>query len=288
MNKRLKGWMGRTHALLSVILMMLCMLIPLEPFQKTFWVLKDNILLFIAGLVILVGGALLPDLDNFTSKAGSTLGAFGSIFTVFMQSTSSIIWTVYHLKGDRKPPSQHRYFWHTPIVGIGLIALFYFGLPVGNYTIITNIQTCIQTKQIGYFIQTNATLLIFMLLAFMATFIGSSMVLARLKKIIPVPYIVNYIFPVAVLVYIFTANYSDLKILGVCLGSGYLFHIIEDFFADTGVPLIFPIPAFWAKKVWWRVHFPFAAKTGGLANTIIDFVAFFLMVGLIIFVFVRR
>lgn len=265
------------------------MLIPLEPLQKTFWVLKDNVLLYIVALVTLVGGALLPDLDNSVSKAQSTLGPLGSIFTTFMQSTSSIVWTVYHFKGDRKPSNQHRYLWHTPLVGIGLILLFYFGLPSGNYTIFTNIKNSIETKQLGYFFQTNAILFLFIILSFMTALVGSNIILSKIYKLIKFPKIINYIFPVAVMVYIFIADYSQLRILGIMLGSGYLFHIIEDAFCDTGVPLLFPIPIFWKKQAWTKIKVPLLnVKTGGLANNIIDFIALFIAIGLMVFVFIKK
>ena len=92
-NSNVYGWMGKTHALLSVMLLCICLLIPINVFEQTIWLLKDNILFFIVGITVLVGGALLPDLDNCSSSAGSTLGFMGSIVTIFMQSTSSIIWT---------------------------------------------------------------------------------------------------------------------------------------------------------------------------------------------------
>ena len=64
------GWMGKTHALLSVMLLCICLLVPINVFEETIWLLKDNILFFIVGLTCLVGGALLPDLDNCSSSAG--------------------------------------------------------------------------------------------------------------------------------------------------------------------------------------------------------------------------
>ena len=95
---------------------------------------------------------------------------------------------------------------------------------------------------------------------------------------------VKYIFPTLLLVYVFTTTYANLKVLGVCFGAGYLFHCIEDCFADTGIPsLIFPIPQFWRKKVWGRMRLtPITITTGSLANTILDFIA----TGLAIFLLV--
>lgn len=285
--KTLNGFMARTHAILSIVLLEICMIIPLEIFQTTFWQLKSSVLLGIAGFFMLVGGALLPDLDNYVSKAGATLGPVGSIFTIFMQSTSSIVFNLYHGKNDARPMSQHRYLWHTPIIGIGIAALFYFGLPNGNYTIFTNISNSIQTGQMAYFLKTNATLVLFIILSFTTTLVGSGIIISKVGKVFPIPWFVKYVLPAGILVYVFTASYSDLRILGVCMGAGYLFHILEDFFADSGVPLIWPIPAFWCKKVWWRAHsIPFSVTTGGLVNTIIDYAALFVAIGLGIYIII--
>lgn len=261
----IKGFMGKTHALLSVMLMCICMLIPFDIFKETFWLLKENILLFIVGIIVLVGGALLPDLDNSVSTAGSTLGPLGSICTIFMQSISSIIWTLLHGRSDMHPINQHRYFWHSTVSGIGMICLFWFGLPTGDMTIIQSIK---DSEDILMFLQDNVSLLFFIIIVFMAVLCGSNMILSKIIKFFNLPIIISYIAPTLVLIYIFTINFTNLRLLGICIGFGYLFHIIEDFFADSGCPLVFPIPI--RGQVWYRCHFPITCKTGGLVNTIVD------------------
>lgn len=285
-NKRIPGFMGKTHTFLSLIGLAVCMMIPVYPFQITFGSLKENIPLFIASLAVLVGGALIPDLDNDKSMAGATLGPLGSMFTLFMKSTSSVIWNVYHFKGDQRPPTQHRYLWHTPIIGLGIIALFYFGLPNGNYTILTNIRNSISTGQILEFIQNNAILVLFIILCFMAVLVGSNMIIYTASKFFPIPGLVKYALPIGALIYIGIANYSDLRILGVCLGTGYLLHCIEDFFCDSSIPLIWPIPAIWKNKVWWKPRLPLTVTTGGTINTIIDLIALIMAVALLILAFI--
>jgi hypothetical protein len=275
----IKGFMGKTHALLSIMLMCICMLIPIDIFKETFWLLKENILLFIVGIIVLVGGALLPDLDNSQSSAGSTLGPLGSICTIFMQSISSIIWTLYHGRSDMHPINQHRYFWHTPLVGVGFICLFWFGLPIGDETIIQSVK---ESEDILMYLQDNISLLFFIILLFMAVLCGSDMILSRIIKFFKLPIIISYIIPILVLVYIFTINFTQLRILGICIGFGYLFHVIEDFFADSGCPLLFPIPI--RHQVWCRCKFPITCKTGGLINTIIDIVVLAIDVVLIILI----
>jgi len=278
----IKGFMGKTHALLSIMLMCICMIIPFEFFKTTLWVLKENVLFFIVGLIVLVGGALLPDLDNSQSSAGSTLGPMGSICTIFMQSISSVIFTVFHGRGDRPPQNQHRYFWHTPLVGVGFICLFWFGLKDGEQTIIQGFK---EAPDVVAYLQNNVSLIFFVIILFMAVLVGSNMVLYRIIKWFKLPKIINYIIPTAIVVYIFTINYTQLRILGICIGFGYLFHIVEDYFADSGVPLLWPIPI--KKQVWFRCKFPITCTTGSLANTILDIIILAADIALIAYIFLE-
>ena len=275
------GWMGKTHALLSVMLLCICLLVPINIFEETIWLLKDNILFFIVGLTCLVGGALLPDLDNCSSSAGSTLGFMGSIITIFMQSTSSIIWTLMHTRRERMPMTPHRYFWHTLVASGGIICLFWFGIPTGESTILAGIKE--ETLQI--FLQNNIALLFFIIILFMAVLCGSDMILYRIIKWFKLPKLLSYILPVLVLIYTFTLDYTHLRILGICIGLGYLFHCLEDFFADSGVPLLWPIPI--TGHMWFRCKFPITCTTGGLINTILDIVVLAIDISLIALVFLK-
>lgn len=262
----IKGFMGRTHALLSVMLLCICMLIPVNIFEETICLLKDNILFFIVGITAVVGGALLPDLDNYQSSAGSTLGFMGSLFTIFMQSTSSMIFTIVHTKHDRHPMTPHRYFWHTLVAGVGLLSLFIFFMPEGEITIIEGIKK----DTLLVFMQNNITLLVFLLFIFMAILCGSNMILYRVIKLFKLPKYLSYILPAAGLVYVFTLQLSQLRILGICIGFGYLFHCIEDIFADSGVPILWPIPIH--GKMWQRIKFFVTCETGSFANTFVDLI----------------
>ncbi len=279
MKIKISGWLGRTHSLMSIMIMCICMLIPIDLFKETFWLLKENILFFIVGVIVLVGGALLPDLDNCQSSAGSTLGPLGSICTIFMQSTSSIIWNLCHAKGDKPPMTQHRYFWHTLVAGLGMLSLFMFGLKNGNDTIIN----CIKQQTFLGFLENNVVLLFLIIIIFMAVLCGSDMIMYRLIKFFKLPKILSYICPVAVLIYVFTIDFTHLHILGICIGFGYLFHIIEDFFADSGVPLLWPIPIH--KQMWHRCRFIITCETGGIINTIVDAIILIIDICLIMLIF---
>ena len=273
--------MGKTHSLVSIMLLCICLVIPIDLLQNTVWLLKENILFFIVGVIVLAGGALLPDLDNSQSSAGSTLGFMGSIVTIFMQSTSSIIWTLMHSKRDRPPMTPHRYFWHTLVASFSIICLFLFGLPNGNETILQAIRN---DSLIG-FLTNNIVIVVFIFMVFMAVLCGSNMVLSKIIKFFNLPKALNYICPVLVLIYIFTLNFSHLRVLGICIGLGYLFHCIEDFFADSGVPLLWPIPI--AGHMWFRCKFPITCQTGGIINTMIDFIVLAIDIILIVLIILK-
>lgn len=276
-----KGFMGKSHALMSIMFLCICLLIPIDVFKDTLWLLKDNILFFIVGVIVLVGGALLPDLDNCASSAGSTLGFMGSIVTIFMQSTSSIIWTLVHTKRERMPMTPHRYFWHTLVASGGLICAFWFFMPSGETTIFGGIKE----KTFGGFLQDNVFILFFIIILFMAVLCGSDMILYRFIKWFKLPKIISYILPVLVLIYSLTLDYTHLRILGLCIGFGYLFHCLEDFFADGGVPLLWPIPLF--GHCWHKCHFIVTCETGGLINTILDIIILAIDIILLSIVFVK-
>jgi hypothetical protein len=256
------------------------MLIPVDFFQNTIGMMKKEIPFFIVGCIVLVGGALLPDLDNAQSSAGSTLGPLGSICTTFMQSISSIFWNLLHGKGDKKPPTQHRYFWHTLIAGAGLFCLFYFGMHEGEETILSSFQ---QAEDKTVWLQSNVILIFFLILIFMAILVGSNMVftklLARFRKL----RILNYLLPIASIIYTFLINFNHLRVLGMCVGMGYIFHCIEDCFADSGVPILWPLPL--KNQLWKRIKFFITCQTGGLANTILDIVILVIDIGLIALIF---
>ena len=40
----IKGFLGKTHALLSIMLLCICLLIPIDVFENTIWLLKNDIL----------------------------------------------------------------------------------------------------------------------------------------------------------------------------------------------------------------------------------------------------
>lgn len=275
-----KGFMGKTHALVSIAIMCICVIIPVDLFKDTFGLMKNDIMFFIVSLIVLAGGALLPDLDNNESSAGHTLGPVGTISTAFMQSTSSILWTLFHKKGDKEPVTQHRYFWHSLLSSLIFIFLFMFGISKSESTIIE----IVNEKTFPVFLQSNVAILFLIITIFMSVLVGSNMLIGRIIGHFRLPIVINYITPIASIVYIFFLDMTHLRALGIFIGLGYLFHILEDCFADTGAMLLFPIPI--KGQVWHRIRFiPKTVETGSLTNTIIDTGAFIIDVALIVIMF---
>ena len=120
----------------------------------------------------------------------------------------------------------------------------------------------------------------------MAILCGSDMVLRRVIKWLKLPKALNYISPIAMCGYLLIIDYTHLRILGICIGLGYIFHCIEDCFADTGVPILWPLPI--QGKCWRRIKFFKTCQTGGLANTILDLIVLVIDIGLIILILMKE
>lgn len=278
----IKGFMGKTHALLSVMLLSILLLVPVEFLQQMLGLLKKDVLFFIVGMVVLIGGALLPDLDNAQSCAGSTLGFMGSICTIFMQSTATIIYQLCHLRRDSQSPYfPHRYFWHSLMAGLGIFALFFFGMPNNDLTIVQ----AVGQMGIWAYLETNTAMLFFIWLMFVAVLAGSDMVFSKIIKFFKLPKLLSYILPVLALVYMFFLDGTHLRVLGILIGLGYIYHLIEDCFADSGCPLLFPLPI--KHQMWFRVKLsPVTVKTGSLTNTLLDVAILVVDIVLIALIFV--
>jgi len=272
MKKTLNGFMGRTHVILSICLLFIVLLLPIDKIADTVAYISNDPLLFVITIVLVAGGALLPDLDNVQSSAGSTLGVVGSAITIFMQTTSAAVWALYHGKRDGTPMTQHRYLWHTPFVAILIILGAYFGIAASENTIMSQLN--------ADFIVEQPRLAFYILLIFLAILCGCNAVIVKLLKFVHIPAYVKYVVAVLMVIYTLVVPISKVRICAIAVGCGYLFHILEDLFADTGIPLIWPIPAFWCKKVWWRAHSPLPITTGGLVNSIIDLVGIIVAIGL--------
>lgn len=284
---KVKGMMATSHAIVSLCLLCLFMLIPVSFFRDNFFSLVNEPLKFFFTLVVFLGFALLVDLDNNVSKAGSELGVLGNMVTVFMQSTSGIVYGLYHFRGDRPPRNQHRYLWHTPFIFGCMLALFYFGIPQVNETMFSAISKISSEGNIFEGISKQAVVILFLFMSFIATVVGSDLVLRFFRKFVRIPWWGKYILSVITLGYILFQPLVSVRQMAIVCSFGYLFHILEDAVCDSGIPLLWPIPL--GSQVWRRIKLiPVTITTGGVSNKIVEIVATVLAPFLLYYVFSLR
>lgn len=118
---------------------------------------------------------------------------------------------------------------------------------------------------------------VILLMIFICVYVGSALLLKKINKWIPAisfkPGLVALILGgVALVIALVFSNQTDLRFYGFCVAIGYVAHLIGDAFADSGVPLLFPITGIF-KKFWMRIRFfPVTVTTGGVIETILKFI----------------
>jgi membrane-bound metal-dependent hydrolase YbcI (DUF457 family) len=263
------GFMGMTHALSAVALLSVVLAF------KEQWItsVAGNastpylILLFL----VVVGGALMPDLDNTKSSAKSALGFIGSGISWFMRKTAPIIQGLLHTRYDKDTENAHRGFYHTALSAVlfGLLGMF----------------LCSNTIDIPI---TSSFHINGLLFAIILAFIGVHIALSTLGKPILKPLkssagILGFIIPTvlsAVVIGVLTFQLptsTDYSKIGLAFGVGWMIHIIGDMFTTQGVPVLFPIPI--KGHLWWHVRL-LPIKAGGVIENFV-FIPFFIIVILI-------
>lgn len=270
LNKEQRGFNGKTHILIACFLFQIIWILPM--FQPKVQEIKNlGIICIVLFWGIVIGSALLPDLDNDISTAKFVLGILGKIISVFMVATSSMIYTVLHKREDKVPNSQHRMFWHSPFSCLLLFIIIKFFIPDSNSTVFQIVKYTIDNKQlpiqITSFIYTLATFM----LVICSLYLFYNQIFYNLGKLF-MKRLWNTMRTICILlstVYIgYKMPISFLKFIGFALALGCLFHIIGDLFSLGSIPIIFPIP--FKKKFWWKPYLPFQLNTGGIANSILD------------------
>lgn len=287
--RKVSGFTGITHLLLAMTLFFLLLLFPL-PFSKEFvHTTMSDLKYFIILLFIMSGAALIPDLDNDESTAGYQLGFVGSLIKVFMKTTAFMAFSLYHLKNDRKPKSMHRLLWHTPFVSICLLLYFSCFSPTGDSSFWDLASSVSGGKEFVVFIVNHTSTIVTLVAAYACGILGSNIILYWPMKLLPIGYkvkaLVNNVVPLAIVVVLVTMPVGDLKYVGIAIGLGYLFHIIGDLISEGSVPVHWPIP--WKGKAYntpWILG-PFQIRTGGIVNTLLNFVLLGINIFLLISLF---
>ena len=274
LSRERSGFSGVNHVLIAIMLSLLLLMVPVEPFSPFLSNIMSSPVFGIMGLLTICGGALLPDMDNLKSDGGSaatwSLGALGSIVSSLMVTISSIATSVFHGRRDVRPDTQHRFFWHTllvPLVGLLLTELL---VPDSSARVIDSITS-------------SAAVIIPLVLVAICIYVGAILLLKKICKVLPIgkPSIIALLLMVgSVLIVVFMLNEHQLKMLTLCVSLGYLFHLVGDLFADGGIPALFPVTGVF-DKFFMRVRLsPVTVKTGSTLESLLKIV--FLAIDLVL------
>ena len=287
LNSERDGFSGLNHVLIAIMLFLLLLLIPIEPFSSFIAQMTASPVFAIMSFLIVCGGALLVDLDNLKSAGGSAaswdLGVLGSILSSVMVTVSSVVTSIFHGKKDVRPNTQHRFFWHTLFVPIVMFLLMFFFLPSSDIKISDRLFPFSVDNM-----PTSAFIVLF--LVGVCVYVGSMQILKRLKNL---PFVrikpslaSTALMLLSILICVFVCTEKDLKLLAYCVALGYLFHLIGDLFADGGIPALFPLSGI-AGKFFMRVHLlpkALTVKTGSTVESMLKVV--FFVIDLVLFYFV--
>lgn len=271
------GFSGINHILTTIMIFLILLLIPIEPFSSFLRTILTNPLIGIIAFFIIVGSCLLPDGDNLKADGGSMviwqLGFIGSILSTIMVTISSIATSLFKTKKDNLPPTQHRMLFHTWIIPLLLFCLIYFFAQSGD-TLVKDAPGLIG----------NIAIIICILLIL---FVGIACLLKKLPMIRNnTAQIIAVLGSLLGIGYIwFFCDLYTLKLLLYCIALGYGCHLLGDMFADTGVPM-FPVCFIWSGAFWKRFCFlgPLSVKTGSTTESLLKFV--FLGIDIVLFMIV--
>lgn len=279
LNKEVKGFTGITHALMSVALL-LVVFIFLKGDAKD--ILLGDLQITIIAIIIAAGAALLPDLDNDESTAGYQLGFIGTFIGIFMKTTAMMIYNLHHTKKDRPPKSAHRLFWHTPFASALIFFAFWFFMPTGNESGWDFFKKGFDGNILEFLIE-NTTFLIGLFTIFISAMLGSDTALYWLFKLIKIrsffKTLINSLLPIAVLILVILMPLDNIRMLTLVAALGYFFHILGDLLTQGSVAIVWPIPI--KGQAWHQpwILGPLQIYTGGVVNTMMNFV----FLGIIIF-----
>lgn len=273
LNSDRPGFSGTNHVLIAIMLFFILLIIPIEPFSSF---IKSFLVSPVTGVMcflVICGAALLPDMDNLKSDGGSVaswdLGALGSIISSIMVTISSVVTSIFHGKRDVVPNTQHRFFWHTLFVPVVMFILMKILVP--------STDTRVFDLFVPFSIDTFPTaIFICLLLIGISVYIGSSLLLKKLKKLPFIrfsPSMLSLILMVAsIIVCVFLSTDSQVKLMSYCVAIGYLFHLIGDLFADGGIPALFPITGIFGKFFMRIKLLPATVKTGSTLESLLKIV----------------
>lgn len=249
------GLMGPTHALSAVAFALLATWLASDFMFDTVLQSKDFIV-FISAIIIIIGSALMPDLDAVKSTSINVLGFIGAGLSTAMRGFSSIVQGL--IKGPYdKSSDPHRGFWHT-LVSAFLVGGLFAGLTSINFEVFTFRDNSI----------TVATLIVLLII-----YISIKLALASLFKSFynknknstgKLGMTIGAFAISAILVVLLPSN-IDYTWVGGAVTFGWIAHLLGDMMTVSGVPLLFPLKI--KGKRWWDIRLPLGIKAGGFIET---------------------
>lgn len=204
-----------------------------------------------------IGGVMIPDLDNTSSRAKNDLGLFGIAISGVFRFSSTLVQNVVRTKRDPEEPNPHRGLYHT-IPGALIIS--------GAVLLLTKLEQSITVSFLPSKPEVTIGWLAGMLVVFALTHLALSTLakeyMDKMKKSVLVGELFAFIFSssIAGALMLFVPKDLDFWWLSVAIFSGMIVHCIGDLFTRAGVPLAFPIPI--NGKMWWNIRLAMV-KAGG-------------------------
>lgn len=296
-SRKVDGFSGITHILIAICLFFLMWLLPIDFSKNYINSISTSPIFTVIIFFVVVGGALLPDLDSSPLEGGGStaiyqLGILGQILSMIEIIISSVVFSVLHTKHDSKPKSQHRLLWHTFFIPILYMIVTNFCIPSYDITVLSYILS----MDINVSTIPDLMCMIFAIFTIaICVYLGSAIISYRIFKIIS-KQSMTQIFCIVMMVissgFIANLPLSEFKLITDAVALGYIFHILGDLITEGSSPIFFPIPLR-VKGHWQLWHKPYpightlAVKTGGTVNIILNFVFLALDI-LLLYILVSR
>ena len=284
LNSEHAGFTGYTHWLIATMLFFIMWLIPLEISKEYVQAISSNKIFTIMIFFVIGGASLLPDLDSSPlEEGGSTavyqLGFLGNSLSILCITISGIIYTLFHTKYDNKPKSQHRMLFHTLFLPLLFLIYTKYKIPDSlESTLWSNKDLIIRNKILDV---TYLPMLLIIFLGSISVYLGGTMIIYKILKIFGkhryTQFVCLAMFVFSV-IYMLNMPYQQLKLVGVSISLGYIFHVLADVFSKGSSPILFPIPIIIKSHItlWHKPYLlgnsDFAITTGSIVNTILNFV----------------
>lgn len=247
------GLMGPTHALSAIAIAFLVTWLASD-FMFGTVLGSDSAIVFITATIIIVGAALMPDLDAVQSTSINTLGIVGTMLSKSMRAFSSIIQSTFRSSSDSPSPDPHRGFWHT-FISAFIAGLITMGLTSIDYVIfsISSIDITVAVFIVVFIVYISIQL-------FMASLFKS---FYKKSKGNPISNIVVKVISLALAIMLITFLPKDLSYnwVGAAVTFGWIAHLFGDMMTVAGVPVLWPLK--FKGKRWWNFSFPLGIRAGG-------------------------